>query len=255
MNFVILCLVFAGISDAKIDPGTIELLLLFDDGKGDVAKDSSGNGLHGDILGATWVDGKFGKALSFDSVDDDVVVPTYFGVGGIEPRTTCLWFKANDTREHSWVKWGPNVTGEKYYIRSHIDGEICYLRIEVAGGQCYGVTDVCDGEWHHLAVVFPDGSDSVKDHLLYVDGVLEGDHLGTDQDMNTNNIEQEVHMGAPLAHHEFTNGLMDEIAIFNVALTAGEIQDIVNRGLSESLTAVEPMDKLSTTWAAIKTQY
>jgi hypothetical protein len=151
------------------------------------------------------------------------------------------------------VKWGPNVTGEKYYVRAHPDGENCYLRIEVAGGQCYGVTNVCDGEWHHLTVVFPEGSDSVKDHLLYVDGILEGEHLGNDQDMNTNNAEQEVHIGAPLAHHEFANGLMDEVAIFNVALTEEQIKEVMEEGFKRIVTAVSPKEKLTITWAKIKT--
>ncbi len=36
------------------------------------AKDSSGNGNDGTVYGATFVDGKFGKALSFDGMDDYV---------------------------------------------------------------------------------------------------------------------------------------------------------------------------------------
>jgi len=40
----------------------------FDEGKGDVATDSSGNGNDGKIIrGPEWVDGKFGKALKFDA--------------------------------------------------------------------------------------------------------------------------------------------------------------------------------------------
>ena len=252
VSLIVITLALPSISDSKIDSKTIECLWLFDEGSGNVAEDLSGNGYHGEILGAKWVSGKFGKALEFDGVDDDVVINNYFGIGGTEPRTTCLWFKAFDTRDHSWVKWGPNVTGEKYYVRAHPDGENCYLRVEVAGGQCYGVTNVCDGEWHHLTVVFPSGSDSVKDHLLYVDGVLEGEHLGNDQEMNTNNTTQEVHIGAPLAHHTFANGLMDEVAIFNVALTEGQIKEVMEAGLKKIVTAVSKKEKLTTTWAKIK---
>lgn len=47
----------------------------FDEGSGNIAKDSSGNGYDGIIHGATWVDGKFGKALSFDGVDDYITKP------------------------------------------------------------------------------------------------------------------------------------------------------------------------------------
>jgi len=46
-----------------------------DEGEGTTARDSSGYGNHGSITGAIWVDGYYGKALSFDGVDDYVEVP------------------------------------------------------------------------------------------------------------------------------------------------------------------------------------
>lgn len=255
MSFAFL-LLFAGISNAAIDIGDIEGVWLFDEGSGDVARDSSGNGHHGDIIGdAQWVPGVFGTALEFDGVDDDVTVGGYMGIGGTDPRTICLWFKSGEPIEHSWVKWGVNVTGEKYYVRAHLSATECYLRVEVNGGQSYGVTNVCDDQWHHLAVVFPDGSDSVKDHLLYVDGVLEGDHLGDDQDMDTSNDTQEVHIGAPLENHVHINGMMDEVAIFSVALTENDILDIKESGLGSALLAVGPTSRLSATWGDVKDQY
>ena len=42
----------------------------FDEDSGNVFGDSSGNGNDGVIYEATWVDGKFGKALEFDGIDD-----------------------------------------------------------------------------------------------------------------------------------------------------------------------------------------
>ena len=48
---------------------------LFDEGKGDVAKDSSDNGNDGEIVDCQWVEGKFGKALSFNGTSSYVEVP------------------------------------------------------------------------------------------------------------------------------------------------------------------------------------
>ena len=140
MGLIAFCLVFTDISYSRLDRGDIEGLWLFDEGKGDVVGDSSGNGRDGEIFGAKWVDGKFGAALEFDGTDDHVVIGSYYSIGGTDPRTTCLWFKANETKDHSWVKWGTNVAGEKYYIRAHPEGNSCYLRVEVNGGQSYGAT-------------------------------------------------------------------------------------------------------------------
>jgi hypothetical protein len=83
---IVIGLALAGTSDAKIDLVTIEGLWLFDEGSGNVAKDLSGNDHHGEILGAKWVSGKYGKALEFDGVDDDVVINTYFGIEGQNPE-------------------------------------------------------------------------------------------------------------------------------------------------------------------------
>ena len=235
---------------AVLDLNTVEVAYLFDEGKGTVAKDISKNGRDGEISGAKYVKGVFGTCLDYDGKDDNIVVTGYAGVGGTDPRTTVFWFKAGDTREHSWVKWGPNTPGEKYYVRAHLRGAECNLRIEVAGGQNYGADDVCDKEWHHMAVVFPKGSDSVKDHDLYVDGKLQSKE-GTDVPMDTNDKDQEVNMGDFLAHHQFMFGLFDEVAIFSVDLTEDQITAIMDNGLQAAL-GVDPQGKLATSWGMIK---
>ena len=48
----------------------------FNEGSGSLLKDKSPYHNDGEIYGPTWVNGKFGKALLFDGVDDYVVVPT-----------------------------------------------------------------------------------------------------------------------------------------------------------------------------------
>ena len=64
-------LMFTGQSDAKVDLESAVGIWLFDDGGGNVAKDSSGNGYDGKLMnGPKWVKGKFGMALEFDGKDD-----------------------------------------------------------------------------------------------------------------------------------------------------------------------------------------
>lgn len=256
---VVVALFVAGVltvpSYAAIDPGTIEGLWLFDEGNGGVARDSSRNGRDGAITGAKWVDGKFGKALEFDGVDDMVVITGYFGVGGKDPRSTVFWWKGSDAIQHSWVKWGIESTGQKYYIRGDttVAGKVT-LRVEVQNGQSYGSINVCDGVWHHLAVVLPKGSDSVKDHLLYVDGVPEVNPAGTDLNMDTDSKATEVHIGARVTDHAFAKGIIDEVAIFKAALSVDDVKNIITRGLDKALnlTAVFPAGKLAVTWSRIK---
>ena len=54
----------------------------------------------------------------------------------------------------------------------------------------------------------------------------------------------------------FGNAIIDEVAIFNVALGEDDIQMMMDQGLSAMLlTPVETEDKLSTTWGKVKEQY
>lgn len=69
IRLIIVCIalvIVEGISYAKVDPGSIVGVWLLDEGRGDVVKDLSENKNDGKIVGAKWVDGKFGTALEFD---------------------------------------------------------------------------------------------------------------------------------------------------------------------------------------------
>ena len=80
-SFMAVFLLIALPSLAEIDPKNITGMWLFDEGKGGTAADSSENGNDGEIHGAKWVDGKFGKALEFDGASNWVEVPHSNTVG------------------------------------------------------------------------------------------------------------------------------------------------------------------------------
>ena len=56
-----------------------------------------------------------------------------------------------------------------------------------------------------------------------------------------------------IARHSnrYTTGIIDEVALFNVALDESDMQSIMNDGLV-TFTAVEAADKLTTTWGNVK---
>ncbi|MCY3551955.1 MAG: hypothetical protein OXH39_15950, partial [Candidatus Poribacteria bacterium] len=107
-SFMAAFLLIALPSLAEIDPKNITGMWLFDEGKGGTAADSSENGNDGEIHGAKWVDGKFGKALEFDGVSNWVEVPHSNTVGfkaGVSFTITC-YFKGS--------KVGGSLVGENY---------------------------------------------------------------------------------------------------------------------------------------------
>ena len=75
----LLALMLLGIllsTEAAIDKGSIVGIWLFDEGSGNKAKDSSDNGNHGNLVNKPeWDnDGKFGKALSFETAKSSYVL-------------------------------------------------------------------------------------------------------------------------------------------------------------------------------------
>ena len=73
ISFIIVSLMFAGISDARVDLKSAVGIWLLDEGKGDAAKDFSPAGNDGTLNnGPKWVQGKFDKALEFDGVNQYV---------------------------------------------------------------------------------------------------------------------------------------------------------------------------------------
>lgn len=66
--------------------------------------------------------------------------------------------------------------------------------------------------------------------------------------------EAPLYIGYDVRKDKHFKGIIDEVAIFNVALTEDEINTIINEGLGKTLgiAAVSPKDKLTTRWGDIK---
>ena len=77
LSIIVIGLVFASLSSAKIDPETAAGIWVLNEGEDDeIAEDISGNENHGTLVGEPeWVDGKIGEALSFNGQTSRVVVP------------------------------------------------------------------------------------------------------------------------------------------------------------------------------------
>ena len=95
ISFIVIILMFYGLSYAKIDLATCVGMWLFDEGKGDVAKDSSGNQNDGTLKnGPKWVTGKSGTALEFDGIDDYVEIPDSASLR-VQSFTLSAWINLN----------------------------------------------------------------------------------------------------------------------------------------------------------------
>jgi len=245
--------VFTGSTNAKIDPKTIVGLWLFDEDGGDTAKDSSGNKNDGQLMGnPKWVTGKFGKALQFDgsstSVDcgntDTLDIPTNSAV------TMCAWVNSSVGSLASWQGVMAKRTANYSYGINFVTSNFQVYSSSASGVQGWAY-NLPKNEWVHIV-----GTMSKDPTEFYVNGELFGGAGKGPGGGALSNTANSFRIGASGTIGEVFNGIIDEVAIFSAVLTADDIKSIMNKGLGSAtgITAVQPLDKLEATWAAIKTQ-
>ncbi|MEK7397809.1 MAG: LamG domain-containing protein, partial [Candidatus Poribacteria bacterium] len=223
---MVIGLIFVNPILAKIEPKSNIGLWLFDDGTGKVAKDSSGNGNDGTLQGdPKWVDGKFGKALSFNGTTDYVGCGNKAVLGVTKEVTVQLWFKTGKAMPAFGDR---QVVVGKHYLEYEVgiypagavhtytsDGTAAGydegINVAIAGKLPDGDADWVLNKWYHLAWTLKDALETV-----YVNGIKIGEftkpHAGTQ--VGTHNVEIGRRTEGSLP---FT-GTIDEVAIFNVAL-------------------------------------
>jgi len=248
VSLMVIGLMLPNIGEAKIDPQTIVGLWLFDEGKGDVAKDSSGNRNDGKFFNdPKWAKGKFGEALEFDGQDDYVSASDESLPMEDQPRTLVAWTKPAANFNGFAIYYG--TTGAPWfgcvYLGIYDIGQGFKAAIvgTCGGGSNVGGTSkIDDGKWRHLAATFDGDTWS-----LYVDGSLE--QTGSP---STNTVSRkELRLGLSEADDQGFNGIIDEVAIFNVALTSDDINSVMTKGLYR-VAAVSPSGKLAATWGGLK---
>ena len=190
----------------------------FDAETGSTAHDSSEYGNDGTVYGASWVDGKFGKALSFDGVDDYVKVPDSESLDITDEITVLMWVKQSTTpTSNAYIIDKHDAQATDWGIYVDADSKIIF--------QSYGTSDnyvttgysLPNGEWKHI--VFTWDGNIIK---LFVDGEEKySQELTGSFTTSTNPIE----IGRKIGNNDYCwNGIIDEVRIYDRALSGEEIR-------------------------------
>lgn len=176
-----------------------------------------------------WQAGYLDYALKLDGINDYVQVTGFKGITGSASRTCSGWIKATaNSKEQMILSWGTGANGQKWMFRLQADGK---LAAGVWGGYISGSVSVADGQWHHVAAVLADdGSPSVNEIKLYVDGVPQSTTYSSTQAIDTL-AGQDVQLGAYYngsTQASFFNGLLDDVRIYAVSLTEEEVFRLSN---------------------------
>ncbi len=183
--------------------------------------------VQGGTTAATAFDGQSGTRITMNGFE---------GITGTGARTVAFWMNAAEVQvldAATMVSWGTTGTssGTRFDVRTNNDGSagtVNALRLEVTGGYITGSTVLTDDQWRHVAVTWESGG--VHDAKLYINGILEDNvtQSGTNRIINTGSAG-DFRLGDSIRtgeSREFT-GLMDDVRLYDRALSASEIQALV----------------------------
>jgi len=221
------------IATVGASPGSIVGLWHLDEGTGTNASDSSGNNNGGTIYGATWAgsgNGMFGDALSFDGTDDYVEVADSSSLDLTGSITVEGWINLTSFSQPATVaaKWKDTggTNGRGYLLTVATDGTPRFY-ISTDGSNYPRATGsaLSLNTWYHLAGTY-DGT-SIK---LYVNGTLVATtpQAGA-MFLNSEPLLIGANDGYGGTARKFTNGVIDEVRIWDRALTITEIADNYGR--------------------------
>jgi hypothetical protein len=167
------------------------------------ANDESGNGNDGTVNGATLTTDRFGnidEAYDFDGTDDFISINDNTGLDGNSEFTISCWIKINSTVTFGNTsgaglipiisKWGADAAKPASSYLLSIQGEFMSYGIDCNQtpsnyGKTQAVTNtsfISNYGWHHILC-----KSNLQKIELYVDGILRGDTLVSNDGVSDNN--------------------------------------------------------------------
>jgi hypothetical protein len=199
-----------------------------DNAAGKTVTDSGGGNHHGTAqrnTAAMATEGRLGGALGLDGTSDYIDCRTEAALLP-EAWTVCAWVRCEDTATPTLISFGGTYPAVK--LQQNGKGmPLIYLgpsnyRYFDAGAW----TTLKDGQWHHAAFVMPGSAQGdITRTAMYLDGraVAAGATMSSSPQVGKTRLL--IGINATTGQQRFA-GALDEVMLFNRALTAGEIQRI-----------------------------
>lgn len=224
----------------------------FDEGYGDTAYDSSPQGNNGDLAGSgttcsqtstagcpAWSNsGKFGKAADFDASGDYTQLSQRDGLDATD-FTLSLWIKPDNVSDDSAIVWNaksvsPNC-GWSFAMDREVgacdNGDICMFLSENCSSNSSEFIDYTydfpTTSWSHFTSTF---NNNTKEIVFYINGNKVHSETATKSVAFDDGVYTRIGMGtsSPVSY----DGKIDEVKIYNFALTPDQVKAEYNQGFA-----------------------
>ncbi len=235
-------------------------------------RDLSGNGNTGTLVSMSTtsspVAGKIGQAFKLTHNDDyiDLGTPSSLNFDRVTPFSMSVWFKTIAAGNQAFIIKAPEQSPYTGYWFQIYGGNVVMDLVNGAEPSEQGLgiyTDATfnDGKWHHAVATY-DGSSNLSGEHIYIDGVAVATTQYDSETTLTGSVANSypVRIGADGLNppSDDFNGLLDDIRIYNRALSATEIKQLYNLGaatiahsnamISNGLVGYWTFDGAATNW-------
>ncbi|MGN6816666.1 MAG: LamG-like jellyroll fold domain-containing protein, partial [Solirubrobacterales bacterium] len=215
-------------------PSGLVAAYAFDEGTGTTVSDASGNGNTGTVSGTTWSSsGKFGSALSFNGSSSRVTIPNSSSLQLSSGMTLEAW--VNPTTVSSAWRDVIEKGNDNYFLMGTTDHSSAAGGGAIIGGsygQVFTTSPLPANSWSFLALTY-DGA-TVR---LYLNGTQVSSVAHTGAITSSTNA---LTLGSDPFYGQFFNGLIDNLRIYNSALSAAAIQTDMTTAVSGTPDTTPP---------------
>ena len=227
-----------------VDSENLVLYLPFDEGIGTTAADLSAHQNHGTLYKASWTRGKYGSSIELSGEPGGwVEVPDAPSLDITDEITLMAWvcptqFTSESLRMvvKTWIRDTTPWMAYGLYHEANTNGRPRFS-ISVNGQERATLAEHAPqlplDEWTHLAATY-DGTQM----KLYYNGELEAEMAATGK-IDTNDVPLSIGRNSE-GDKEHYIGLIDEVAIWNVALDESEIRQVM-RGILGDTSVTTPL--------------
>ncbi len=194
------------------------------------ANDASGNGNNGSVNGATLTTDRFGNANSAYLFSTDLQsiscgTSSLYGLSSANSLSISYWTQSSVSSYPYISKYQNSIaSNSNYFIGSSATENPNYIRVTANGTNSYDFL-VPSTQWNHIVAVFNGVTGNVT---IYVNGNLQASsNLNFASSISTQGL-----VFGPKLNDAYPNpnGKLDDVAIYNRALSASEIQQLYSLG-------------------------
>lgn len=189
----------------------------FDEGTGTVVTNAAGSGNNGTVSGATWTNaGKYGSALVFNGTSARVTIPDSVSLHLTTGMTLEAWVDSSVVNS-AWRDVIEKGNDDYYLMATSDNSSLPAAKASpYSPPSLFGSAPLPINSWTQLAATY-DGAIL----RLYVNGTQVASRAQTGNIPTSANA---LTIGSDPFYGQYFSGMIDEVRIYNVALTAAQIQ-------------------------------